>query len=236
MKKLIFYLLADIIIAIPINCNALNLSQIITEARTLALDASSPTRQRFSDSQLTTFINQAQRDALAQTKCLRNAITFQLVPGTTFYPLPTDYLTMERLTIGYKYIQEMSPAALDGRSRGWQTSSGYPTYYFINFSTPSMIGFAPWPAQAADTDTIRIEYDVQPTDMVNNTDSPFNGLTKMTDYHHSLAYFTAAMMSAIDGQAQRSKLYLDMYTAVIGSMAKTCLSRPAYLPSATGTP
>ncbi len=142
---------------------------------------------------------------------------------------------MERLTIGAKYIQEMSPGALDGRSRAWEAASGYPTYYFINWSSPTMVGFAPFPMLSTDTDTIKMEYDVQATDLVNGTDNPFNGVTQMQDYHHALAYFAAAMMSAIDGQAGRQQAYQGVYTGMVGAMAKRCLERPNYLPSATGT-
>lgn len=214
----------------------LTLSQVITEARTLALDGASSTRQRFNDNQITSFVNEAQREALTQTRCLRQSLIFQLVPGTTYYPLPSNYLTMDRLTIGQKYIQEMSPAALDGRSRAWEAATGYPTYYFINWSSPSLVGFAPAPAQAADTDTIKMEFSVQATDLVNSTDVPYNGVIQMFDYHHGLSYFAAAMMSAIDGQAARQTAYQNIYVGMVAAMSKRCLERPNYLPSSTGTP
>lgn len=215
---------------------ALTLSQLISEARTLALDGSSSSRQRFSDSQITEFLNEAQREALTQSRCLRQDQVFQLVPGTTYYPLANNYLAMARVTVGYKYIQEMTPAGLDGRSRGWEAASGYPTYYFVNWSSPTLVGFAPWPATATDTDTVKIEYDVQATDMSSSSDVPFNGVPRMYDYHHALAYFGAAMMSAIDGQATRQTAYQQVYAGVVVAMAKRCLERPNYLPSATGTP
>jgi hypothetical protein len=211
------------------------LSQLITDSRVLALDAASTTRQRFSDAQITEFLNQGQREALTATRCLRQSQVYQLVPGTTYYALPSNYLTMERLTIGYKYLQEMSPAALDGRSRAWEAASGYPTYYFINWSSPTLVGFAPWPAQSTDTDTIKMEYDVQATDLVNSSDLPFNGVPQMYDYHHALAYFAAAMMSAIEGQMGRQQSYQGVYTGMVGALSKRCLERPNYLPSATWT-
>lgn len=212
-----------------------NLTALIAEARLLALDATSATRQRFTDAQVTEFLNEGQREALTQTRCLRQSQSFQLVPGTTYYAIPSNYLTMERLTIGFKYLQEMSPAALDGRSRAWEAASGYPTYYYINWSSPTVVGFAPWPAASTDTDTIKMEYDVQATDLANGGDLPYNGVTQMTDYHHALAYFAAAMMSAIEGQGGRQSAYQGVYTGMVGAMAKRCLERPNYLPSATGT-
>ncbi len=221
--------------ATPRPVAAENLTALIAEARMLALDGSSSTRQRFTDAQITSFLNEAQREALTQTRCLRQSMIFKLVPGTTYYPLPSNYLTMERLTIGFKYIQEMSPAALDGRSRAWEAASGYPTYYFINWSSPTLVGFAPWPAASADTDTIKMEYDVQATDLASGADLPYNGVTQMTDYHHALAYFASAMMSAIDGQTARQQAFQGIYVGMVAAMKGRCLERPNYLPSATGT-
>lgn len=211
-------------------------AQLISGARLLALDAASSTRQRFSDADILKFLNQGQREALTVTRCLRQSTSFQLVTGTTYYSLPSNYLAMERLTVGTKYLQEMSPAGLDGRSRAWEAASGYPTYYFVNFASPTVVGFAPWPAQSTDTDTVKMEFDVQATDLAVGTDVPFNGVATMFDYHHALAYFAAAMMSAIEGQPQRQQLYQGVYAAVVAAMAKRCLDRPNYLPSGTGSP
>lgn len=216
--------------------SALTLSNLISTARTLALDGASATRQRFSDSQITDFINEGQREALLATRCLRESQVFTLQPGTTYYPLPSNYLTMERLIVGSKYLQEMTPAGLDGRSRGWESASGYPTYYFINWSSPSLVGFAPWPATATDTDTVKMEYDIQANDLVSGSDIPYNGVIKMYDYQHALSYFAASVMSAIDGQMGRQAAYLSVYSGVTAAMAKRCLERPNYLPSATGSP
>lgn len=143
---------------------------------------------------------------------------------------------MERVTIGYKYIPEASPAALDGRSRGWEQASGYPTYYFVNFSSRGLLGFAPWPATSTDTDTVKIEFDVQPSDMSTGTDQPFNGAVEMQDYAHSLGYFAAAVMSQIQGLTAKASGYMGLYSSVMAGMSKQCLSRPVYLPSAVGTP
>jgi hypothetical protein len=212
------------------------LSGLETEARTLALDGSSAARQRFTNSQIDTWLNEGQREAIIQTRCLRQSLIFNLVPGTTFYSLPSNYLAMERVTVGSKYIQELSPGGLDGRSRGWESASGYPTYYWVNFSSPTLLGFAPWPATATDTDTVKAEFDIQTTDMVNSTDNPFRGVVKMNDYGHALAYYAAAIMSQIQGIQPRSDLFQKMYATTIAGMMKRCLERPNYLPSATGTP
>lgn len=229
------FILAACLLAVGAPSHALTLAQLITSARTLALDAASSSRQRFSDSQITQFINDGQSQAISQTRCLRNSVIFQLQTGSTYYAMPSGYLTINRVTIGSKWIQEMSPAALDGRSRGWEASSGYPTYYFVNFSSRNYIGFAPFPQTSTDTDTVKVEYSVQANQLSSSTDVPFNGSGDLYDFHQGLAYYSAAMMSAIEGQTQRATSFLGVYTAVMGQMEKRCLERPNYMPSGTGS-
>lgn len=219
----------------PAHVFAENLSQLITDARVLAFDAASSTRQRFSDTQITTFLNSGQRQAMAQTHCLMGSMSFQLSPGTTYYPLPTNFLAFRRVTIGSLYMTEMSPASLDGRSRGWEAASGHPTYYFVNFSSRGLVGFAPWPATATDTDTVKIEYEIQATDMASSTDTPYNGVSEMQDYHNALPYYAASLMTIVDGLQMQSQLYLQVFTANVATMQKRCMDRVNYLPSAAGS-
>lgn len=234
MRRKVAWVLCLALWGVPHIASARTLTQLISDSRILVLDGSSATRQRFNDSVYTNLLNNGQRDSLTQSRCIRQSMSFTLVPGTTYYPLPTNYLTMERLTIGSKYIQEMSPAALDGRSRGWESASGYPTYYFINWSSPTMVGFAPWPAASTDTDTIKMEYDVQANDMSAGTDVAYNGIPTLTDYNQALTYYVAFILSSVEGQEARMKTYQSMYASELAMMAKLCLARPAYMPSATG--
>lgn len=235
MKRLLI-LFALAWLSVPSARAAETLSQLITDARVLQHDAASNTRQRFTDAQITEFINQGQREALAAAPCLFQNIVFTLSPGTTYYPLPSNYTSIRRVTVGSKWIQELSPGGLDGRSRGWEAASGYPTYYFVNFSSRGLVGFAPWPAQAADTDTVKVEYNVQATDLAAAADLPFNGVNELQDYHHALAYFAAAMMAAVDEHPSQSSAYMGVFSMMAKQMGANCTQRPNYLPSAVGTP
>lgn len=224
------------LLAFPVPLKAAEtLSQLITDARVLTLDAASSTRQRFSDTQITQFLNVGQRQAMINNHCLQQNLVFQLVPGTTYYSLPSNYLAITRVTIGSKWLLEMTPASLDGRSRSWETASGYPTYYFTNYSSRSLVGFAPWPATSSDTDTVKVEYDIQANDLINSTDQPFNGINELQDYHHMLAYFAAYVMETIEGQTAQAQAFLGIYTNGVKEMTNHCTERPNYLPSAAGT-
>lgn len=212
------------------------LSQLESDARLLVLDSTSTTRQRFSTAQVDTFLNQGMRYAVSLDNCLQQNIVFNLTPGTTYYALPNNYENILRVTIGYKYIPQQTPAALDGKSRGWESASGYPTYYFINFTSRSLVGFAPWPAQASDTDTVKVEFSIAPTDMALSGDLPFNGINELQVYDHMLAYYAASQMAAVDGRLDQAKAYMDIFTANLSTFEKGCLANPSYLPSAVATP
>ena len=173
---------------------------------------------------------------MASNHCMQFSLSFQLIQGTTYYSLPSNYDTIMRVTIGQKYIPQQSVASLDGKSRGWEAASGYPSYYFINFSSRTMIGFAPWPQQPSDIDTIKIEYDIQPNNMVLTTDLPFNGISELSQYDHMLAYYAAAQMASVNSDMDHYKAYMDYYNAFMKVMEDHCTEVPAYLPSAAGSP
>lgn len=216
--------------------SAETLSQLITDARTLAQDASSPTRQRFSNTQITEWLNVGQREVMANTNCLMGSMVFQLQIGTTYYSLPSNFLSMRRVTLGYLAMTELSPAALDGRSRGWEQASGRPTYYFVNFSSRGLVGFAPWPQLATDTDTVKIEYNIQANDLSASSDVPFNGVNELQQYDHALAYYAASMMTAIDGMNQQSAMYMTLFSNMVVTMKARAQERPNYLPSTAASP
>lgn len=232
--KIIFFLLSYLLL--PSLSSAENLGQLDADARILVLDSTNTTRQRFDDSTVYEYLNQGMRQAVAQSYCLEQNIVFSLVPGIQYYTLPSNYEEITRVTIGQKYIPQQSVAALDGKSRGWEAATGYPTYYFINFSSRSLIGFAPFPATATDTDTIKVEFNIAPTDMVLTTDLPFNGISELQVYDHMLAYYAAAIMAQVNDMSEQAKDYMSIYTSLLTTMSQKCMVQGQYLPSASASP
>jgi len=211
-------------------------TQLQGDARLLARDAGSSSRTRFSDSEVLNFLNEGQREVIARTKCIERSYTFQLVTGTTYYSQPSDFLTVRRVTRGNLVLSELTPAALDGRSRGWETATGKPTYYFTNFSSRGLVGFSPFPGTSVDTDTIRMDYFASATNMSSASDVPFNGIGELVDYHQILSYYAATRMVAIDGRVSLATLYAQIYELMLKQMGENCKMRPNYLPSAAATP
>ena len=217
------------------NASALTTQSIIEEARVLAYDPNSTSSDLFSYTQAIHMLNQAQKMLVSDNHCIEQSITFNLVPGTTYYPMPSNYLTINRVTVGYKWIQEMSPAALDGRSRGWEQASGYPTYYFVNFSSRGLVGFAPWPQTATDTDTVKIDYYINANDLLLPTDIPFNGIGELTAYQIALSYYLAGIMD-LAGGSQKGPALMAIFNQMAATLKNQCMNRPNYLPSGTATP
>lgn len=234
MKKIILALL--LLLPIGHAHSQQTLSDLITQARTLALDSASNPSLRFTDAQITAFINQAQRNLVTQGHCIWQNTIFELELGTTYYSLPSNFVTIERVTVGRKNIPQMTSAALDARSRGWEVASGYPVYYFVNFSSRGLIGFSPWPAQSTDTDTVKVEYTVHATDLSSSVDVPFNGINELQPYGSMLAYYAAGMMNLINGQSAQATAIMQVYAGQVETFNKMCLDLPGYRPGGIGQP
>ena len=209
---------------------ARTLSQLQSDTRSLVSDANS-NRQLFTNQQITDFLNAGQKFAINQTWCLAQNVQFQLSIGTTYYAVPNDFLAINRLTLNGLILNQESPAALDSKSEGWQLSSGIPTYYFIDFSSSNYVGFTPVPVDSTSTGTISMDYYQQPTDMVNPTDEPFNGVTSMQGYGYILPYYAASQMSAIEQQSSLTSFYMQMYSQAVTLLGQKCRNNPNYLPS-----
>ena len=219
-------------LAVLPDAQALTLAQIRTEARVLSLD-NGASRNRFADARILQFINEAQKIAATETKAIIRSTTFDLVSGTTYYSLPSDFLQMYRLSSDYQQLPEASPEMLD-KSSNWQETTGEPTHYFMNWSSRTKVGVYPFPDNTSSTTTIRYDYIAQATDLSSDSDTPFNSITEFTPYHYALAYFAAARMAAIDGRLDLATLYRAEFSAVVAKMAQESRARPSYRPSAVG--
>lgn len=228
--------LMTLVLFFSTGASAETLAQLISDVRVLTMDGSASSRQHLSDTQLTTFLNQAQREMIAGSSCLQQSLVFQLSPGVTYYTLPANYLVIQRLTIGSKSIPQMTPAALDSQSLGWEYASGYPNRYYINFSSRGRVGFAPFPQTATDTDTIRVDYTVKANDLAAATDVPFNGVGELEDYQHALAYWAAATADQLSQQPAQAGYYMAIFQAVATQMRAKCRSLENYRPNAQGSP
>ncbi len=227
MKRLIPFILF-----FAVHANAMNFQQIRGQARQLATNPLMA-RQIFTDREINDYINQGQQLAINQTWCLENNLTFQLEPGTTYYSVPSDFLAIRRLTLNALQLNQFTPAAMDGKSEGWQMASGQPVYYFIDFASANLVGFSPWPATSTDTGTISMDYYQSPKILINDSDLPYNGVIAMQQYGYILSYYAASQVAAMEGNSAMSTFDYSIFSAALTQMGARCKSIPNYLPSFT---
>jgi len=210
----------------PISGISKTASELISTARILGRDPSALGRVRFSDTQILDFINEGQRDTIAGTLCIRKEYTFDTSSGTAYYPMPGDYIRMDRLLSDGERLEEKSPLKLDQESTTWETDTGPPTNYFTNFSSRTKIGFHPYPVTGGSTSTIKAEYYAQVYDL-STSSTPFNSITEFIPYQQMLAYYAAAQMLYIDGLANAADRYMQRYSAYRAELMEYCRNKNA---------
>jgi len=195
----------------------------VTDTRLLARDPSSLGRVRFSDAQILNFLNEAQADAIATTFCIEKEYSFDTVSGTTYYALTDSFISVKRLLSDSMKLDEKSPEKLDKLSSEWETVTGTPFNYYINFSSRTKIAFYPVPDSVSSTTTIKIEYFARADTMIL-TSTPFNGITEFNSFHNMLSYYAAAQMLYIDGSVTVGDRYMQRYTYLKKVFGRSCKS------------
>ena len=213
-------------------------AELVTEARELARDPSATGRTRFTDAQILKFINRGEREVIGYTQCVWESYSFELAVLTTWYSLPSDFISVYRVKLDaddFQLLEEMSLRGLDKLSEGWEATQGQPQEYYINFASRTRIGFYPVPATTADTGTIHVEYYAQ-TAVLTSASTPFNAITEFTPFHSMLSFYAAATMTVIDGLFGLSDRYMARYISDRELFKAYCKQRPNYKPSARPGP
>lgn len=211
--------------------SALTLSEIRTEARRWA-DDSLTTRQRFSDSQINSWINEGQKLIDMRTLCMYDSYSFDLVTGTTYYDLPSNFLMVKRVRVTDIDIHEASPAMLDNKKGiDWEEQEGVPQYYFINFASRTKIGFMPFPDSSESTGTVTVDYIAFSDQLSNDADIPFNGIAEFSAYQYALPLYAAYKMAVIDERTDLAGILYGQFDAIVNLMSGLCIGRPNYKPA-----
>lgn len=128
----------------------------------------------------------------------------------------------------------MSVQALDARSQQWENSSGLPIYYFINFSSRTKIGFAPFPNSSSDLATIDVDYFAYSNELSKLTDIPFGNAKEFYAYHYALVYYAAYRMALVDERAELAGVFLTQFENLTALAKDLCIARENYYPSMVG--
>jgi len=210
-------------------------TSLIQKVRLVIRDPSETGRTRFSNTQILDFLNEAQRDAIGATLCIRKQYSFDTSSGTRLYPMPSDFIAVDRLVHDDMAFEEKSPKKLDKVSTEWETVTGEPINFFIDFSTRGMLGFYPYPVTNTSTATVTVDYFAQATDM-GTTSTPFNSIPEFTPFHQMLSFYAANSMLIIDGQNSAASYYFQRYMIYLKSFGEYCDGRPGYSPNVNIAP
>ena len=215
---------------------ALTLSELRTNSRLLIKDTSA-IRQRFSDTQINNFVNEAQRDAINNTWCISKSAEIPLVIGTTYYTIPTDSIAIQRVTFQRRNMPETTLIKLDGdfNNAAWENSIGTPVSYFQDPTQTDKIGVYPWPNTASSTGTLRLIYYSQGTNLSADADEPFNSEDRFVSYHDILPYFVAYRVYLLEGEIEKATTYRQEYESRLQIMGGRVGSKINYTPSISGS-
>lgn len=220
---------------------SLNLSDLLTQTRIFIRDtATDPSRQRFTDSQLTSFLNNGQKEVNLRTWALVNSTSISILAGTTEYSLPSDEIMILRVTLGNVPLSERTFSFLDESNSSWISDTGIPAEYYIRTDSSVVsgvsrecIGVHPI---STFTSVMVVQYLAQPADLSSNSDIPFSGQLRMYPFHQLLAYYASyrgfAAISNIDDAAVYYREYMEM-VSVLEGMTK---NRMVFNPNFRGSP
>jgi hypothetical protein len=228
---------ALLLVSLPSLVVGLQLSNIKSSVRLRIRDTTSDTaKQQYSDSSLVAVINEGQRHIVNTTWLLSATTTFGLVSGVREYPLPSDLLVINRVTLSNKPLTEVTMQGLDADYSNWSVASSTPTMYYINraVSTTSInIGFYALPSTRSVNSCV-VYYTQTAPDLVNDTDVPFKGRLEFYQYHDLLIEYTAGMLWLMQGMPEFAKSYLELYYQKLDNMKKNFGNMPNFNPSMRG--
>lgn len=247
MKRMIrWFLLISTLFLLASISHALTLQDIIDQVRPNIQDnATDSTLFRYTDSYLTTLANQGQREINNLTWCTQISTTVTLLANTSYYNLPTDYIT-DKIVIVTDSNGTTTPMTEWTESKVYQNDPDFehngtetPDRYFISYptvgNTSMRIGFLPVPG-ATSTGTVKIFYVAKPADLSATTDIPFNGISTLTQYHDALSDYIIMRIKMIEGKYDEALYFQKRYQDQISVMTARSGEIPNYTPSAGSAP
>lgn len=219
---------------------AMTASEILSRARTYLKDqATSSTRQQFTDATLLGYISDGQREANSFAWLIQQRSTFTLTAGTTEYALPTNFMATLRVLyrkggVGpWLKLEQTSFNQLDADNAGWMTLSGTPYKYYVYIATTPVIGFMPAPVTTS-TGSIQMDYVADTNDVTATTDIPFNGYLILKPYHTALIYYVTCRGYITIEEYDIAAPFCENWNTYIATMKSGILKQPDFNPGFGG--
>lgn len=236
MKRCILFLATILLLSI---CEAATLSELRTAIRRNVRDTSTSTSfQRYSDSDLTSLVNEAQREITNAVWMLQTETSYTSVASTMFTNLPSDLLAV--IKVGYLRagtttridLPEKTLPGLTAMNPNWESQTGTPTNYYVRQRTDNnfkQMGLYPAPV-AASTGTVYITYAAMPDDLSGASDVPFNGASWLVPYHKALSDYVSGRLKQIEGKNDEATGYFQLAGSEINRMKERLGELPNYTP------
>ena len=173
-------------------------SETLTSLRSAVRDTiNEPTESFITDVEINRWLNQGILKVICRLEGLEFEQVITMVSGTASYALPNDHQnTIDVQYVGseYRLLAWMSPGVY--RSLSSLGTAGIPSHYTIINNDLYV-----YPTPSSDTDTVSHRYTASPNKLTNDTDIPYNDITRFYPYHLDLVDFASAK-----GLAKKSDL------------------------------
>jgi len=166
-------------------------------------------------------MNQAQREMVEEARALVSEDSIAVVAGTRDYDIAADFMTFSQeapyftdLSSNRTNLEVVTPGFLDQAHPYWQqdsTHSGTPRYILLENGSFTL---HPNPDSAG---TLTVPYIVDPTELAEMDDVPFNGISRLNRHSMGLAYYSA-FLSGIGLVPQQAMVYKDLYEKEVREM------------------
>lgn len=233
-KALFIFLL--VAFPFPFYCHALTLSDLRTELRRILKDSDS-TRRQWTDAQLLSYLNEAQRDIVNATWLVQESTSRVLDQLTTYYTLTNDVIAV--IGIEFKNSQgnvidldETTYDKLQADNPNWRNFNGAPVEYFIDQATTTnqlIVSYIPIPTRSS-TGTVTVRYASQVDDLSADSDVPFNGRRELYLHHTTLVYHAAMKILGIMKKFNEALFYGQLYQNSVMFIKDKANAKPNYRP------
>ena len=232
MKKYIVFLLA---LFCSTSVFALDFGTLKTLSRALARDPiPSNGSPRVSEVIVSSYVNIAQDEIAMFSWCNEAIATIPIVKGQREYNYVADMVAPERVALDGVLVPATSIAKLDQKDSTWQSAiaTATPTQYYANPGL-GVIGFDTYPDTTTDKN-ITVTYIQKPSPMINDSDIPFNGQTRLYPFHYTICLWVAAMICYQDNRGAEGDRYWTMYVDRVKNLTTTIRLSPDYAGSFSG--
>lgn len=177
-------------------------------------------------------MNQAQREMVEEARALLSSGTVNVVSGTRDYDVPTGFMTFSQEspyfvpTSGSSRVtlKVTTESFLDDAYPQWQdddTYEGTPMYIVLRNGTLTL---HPNPDAAG---TLTVPFVVDPTELADMDDVPFNGISRLNRHAMGLAFYSA-FLSAMGRAPQQAMVYKDLYEKELREMRHYVRTSPQH--------